>query len=263
MKKLLRFTSLALVFVMLCFTFCGCDALDEMREKHAFWTNEDKTVISLNSKEYKLLPECEQLNPVCNSYYEYTVTESDVPLLLADMYGESISLSEDEDFIVLEPSYEPNDSFYGETKVYCATDRYEEICNRINSDSLEYFCYEYDTYDFYTDEYISKLYRLTIEEIDAVLTVRKNGEILNKDVDAIYDYADYVIELYQCSEDTIFRTYVFDLVFKDSKAYIVIDFGEYVYAIQSDVQIRAVPDELYDTFRGIASKYIDSMEMDW
>lgn len=257
MKKRLRLISLTLILLMVCFTFCGCTALDEMRAKQAFWKDNEKTVITLNGIEYKLLPECESLSPVCSSYYDYTVTDSDVPLLLANMYGETLSLSEDKDFLVLENFSEDYTLQDEPAKVYCATERYEEIKNRINSvDLLKYLCYEYDFYDFDTNDYVTKLYFLTEEEIEAVSTVLKEGSI-----SSLYgedSYGDFYIEVYSCSEDALFRKYAFDLSFKGQTAYLTVDYFS-DEGHQTDSMNIVVPNELYDTFYGIASKYINSM----
>ena len=261
MRKLLRFISLILAFAIVCFVFCGCDALDEMRKTHAVWMDEEQTVISLNGKEYKLLPECNTLAP--NEGDDISLTEGDVPLLLADMFSDYYAnLSEDEDFIVVDP-YDGYTQYFdkeSETRNYCVSNRYDEICNRINETIIDYYCYDYDEFDAEVGYYITKRYCLTLEEVATVLNVRKGGiaEMVSQDIDEFYDNADYTLEIYQCSEDTLFRTYAFDLVFKNQKAYIVNDYGEYVEAIGGNYRILAVPDELYDTFCNIADKYFYS-----
>lgn len=263
MKKQLRLISLVLALLIACFAFCGCDALDEMRKTHAVWMDEEQTVISLNGKEYKLLPECNTLAP--NEGNDISLTEGDVPLLLADMFSDYYAnLSEDEDFIVVDP-YDGYTQYFdkeSETRNYCVSNRYDEICNRINETIIDYYCYDYDEFDAEVGYYITKRYCLTLEEVDAVLTVRKGeiAETVSQDIDELYNNADYNLEIYQCSEDTIFRTYAFDLVFKNQKAYIVNDYGEYTDAIGGSYRILVVPDEDYSIFCQIASKYIESME---
>ena len=125
MKKLLRSISLILVCLMICFTFCGCTALDEMRKAHAVWVDKEQTTILLNGKEYKLLPECEQFAPVADN--SISVTESDVPLLLADMLGDYAWLSSDGNFIEVDTSYDDFVDKENEIKYYCISDRYNEI----------------------------------------------------------------------------------------------------------------------------------------
>lgn len=256
MKKRLRLISLTLILLMVCFTFCGCTALDEMRAKHAFWKDNEKTLITLNGEEYKLLPECETLSPVCNSYYDYYVTESDVPLLLMNMYGESISLNDDKDFVILENYNDEYSAQYEPPKIYCKTNRYEEISNRINANEpLNNFCYEYETYDLDKGSYLSNLYFLTEEEEQAISTALSQGTISSLYAEEIY--ADFDIQIYCCSEDALFRKYAFDLSITAQTAYLTVEyFPDDGYT--TDSMTIVVPDELYDTFYGIASKYIES-----
>ena len=100
MKKYLRLLALALSFLLICLAFCGCIDLDDERKHHALWKDDEKTVILLNNKEYKLLPKCETLNPIEKFDYDYYVTENDVPLLSKSTYGDMVSLSADENFII-------------------------------------------------------------------------------------------------------------------------------------------------------------------
>ena len=134
MKKSMRFIALALAFLIACFAFCGCDFIEEARKEHAVWKNNEKTLIELNGKEYKLLPECDFLNPVCD-YYNYTVTDSDVPLLLAEMYGEYVSVSEDKNFIIVDGTeeLEPTSSYYEPAKIYCAVEYYDKVKKQIEN----------------------------------------------------------------------------------------------------------------------------------
>ena len=101
MKKTLRLAALVLTLLMLIFTFCGCDAIDEARKNHGIWKVADKTVIELGGKEYKLLRECQYLNPsVANDYDYVSVTEKDVPLLCKEIFGEQFLRSDDGIFLV-------------------------------------------------------------------------------------------------------------------------------------------------------------------
>ena len=254
MKKILRYVSLILTLLIVCFTFCGCDELDEMRKTHAVWVDKEQTTILLNGKEYKLLPECEYFAPMAYNYI--SLTESDVPLLLAERYSKYYAtISQDKDFIVVDPydGYTQYMDKESETKYYCVSERYDEIYNRITGgNSIEYYCYEYDEYSIDAG-YVSKNYQLTEEQTDAVLTVLD----CENTVVTLYDNRiDHNISLYMCSEDMLFKKYCFDLVFMDSKAYFVFDYGTEI----NQPKMKIVPDELYPTFREIASKYIESME---
>ena len=255
MKKHLRFIALALALLTACFAFCGCDLIEEARTKHAVWKDNEKTAIILNGEEYKLLPECEELNPVCN-YYNYTVTESNVPLLLVEMYGEFVSVSEDENFIIVDGTeeLEPTSSYYEPAKIYCKTDRYDDVKEQIeNGVELNGLCYEYLVYDEETFDYLTKLYKFTEEEKNAVSSVIGQGKTTTMDVYA--GNTEAYFEIYKCSEEGTFRKSAFDLVLYSSKAYLV--YNDYE---EGEGATYVVPDELYPTFREIATDYMESME---
>lgn len=253
MKKLLRSISLILVFLMICFTFCGCTALDEMRKTHAVWGNEEKTVIELNGKEYKLLSDCDSLSPDGDT--SISVTESDVPLLLADMFGDYAWISDDEDFIVVDPydGYTQYVDKESETRNYCVSNRYDEVEEQIkNGVNLNSVCYEYYTYDFEADDYITKYYKLTEEQIFAISDAIQYGEtalFINED-DIVYD-----IMLYVCSDDMLFKEYAAYLTFTDTNIYI--DYNNYSED-ETEGSIYVVPDEFHSIFFEIANEYIEA-----
>jgi hypothetical protein len=249
MKKSIRLIVLILSIFIVCFSFCGCDALDKLREKHAVWVNEGKTIVLLNGKEYMLLPYCEFLNPTCDNYHSIILTEKDVPLLLADVYGEYVSLSNDKAFICMDSL----DTANALTKVYCVSDRYDEIKNQIEAGSvLNNYCYEYNGYNDETFEYTTGIYYFTKEEINAVSKVVDNNQTTKMDV---YDgEMECVLEVYKCSPDGNFKDKIFDLVIYPTKAYLVYEDVENIPP-ESESATLEVPDELYATFRGIAKDY--------
>ena len=160
-------------------------------------------------------------------------------------------------FIILE-SYDDHSAQYEPSKIYCKTDCYEEICNRINAnESLNNFCYEYETYDLDEGYYLSNLYFLTEEEEQAVSTALSQGAISSLYGEELY--TDFDIPIYCCSEDALFKKYAFDLSIAGQTAYLTVEyFSDEGYL--TDSMTIVVPDELYSTFRKIASKYIESMD---
>lgn len=242
MKKVLRIISLVLTLIMLISTFCGCTAIDEARKNHGIWQDTDKTVIALNGKEYKLLPECEYLNPSIAGTYDFvSVTDKDVPLLCKDIFGEPFLRSDDGIFLV-------GDSYDGNKMMsnYCLSDRYDEISGRINDKiEMEKFCYTY-----YDADYNQQMYYLSDEEINAVNRVIKSGEITV--VGEFYDY----IEIYRSSEDGIFSEYCLDLMFVDDEMYIRVQ-SKYFGNEKFD-KYYAVPNALSKTFDKMVEKYMES-----
>ena len=174
MKKILRLTALVLTLLMLIFTFCGCDAIDEARKNHGFWQDADKTVIELGGKEYKLLPECQYLNPSIDNSYDYvSVTDKDVPLLCKEIFGENFLRSDDGLFLV--------GDFYGDidgakTLNYCVSDRYDEIVGRINGKiEMNRFCYTYYNHD---DDY--NYINVTLKQFQSesvLVRIKRNNQI--------------------------------------------------------------------------------------
>ena len=247
MKKALRLTSLVLILLMLIFTFSGCTAIDEARKNHGIWQNSDKTVILLNNKEYKFLPECQYLNPsVANDYDYVSVTDKDVPLLCKEIFGENFLRSDDGLFLVSD--------FYGDidgvkTLNYCVSDRYDEIVGRINGKiEMDRFCYTYYNYD--DEDYNAQVYYLSDEEINAVNRVLQSEEI--SVLGECYDY----IDIYRCSKDGIFTEYCLDIMLFEEKMCI---------RVQTDFlgsekvnKYYAVSDELRGTFDKIVEKYMKS-----
>ena len=248
MKKILRLAALVLTLLMLIFTFCGCDAIDEARKNHGFWQDADKTVIELGGKEYKLLPECQYLNPsVANSYDYVSVTDKDVPLLCKEIFGENFLRSDDGLFLV--------GDFYGDidgakTLNYCVSDRYDEISDRINGKiEMNRFCYTYYNHD---DDYNynAQVYYLSDEETNAVNRVLQSEEI------SVYGDGSYYIDIYRCSEDGIFTEYCLDLMLFEEKMCLRVQ-SNFLGSEKID-KYYAVSDELRGTFDKIVEKYMKS-----
>lgn len=253
MKKVLRLTSLVLTLLMLIFTFCGCTAIDEARKNHGIWKDADKTVIELGGKEYKLLPECQYLNPsVANDYDYVSVTEKDVPLLCKEIFGEQFLRSDDGIFLVSDlydiytdvDSVNPLDS--GKPLNYCVSDRYDEISGRINGNiKMDRYCYTY-----YDDNYNSQMYYFSDEEINAVNRVLQSEEI------SVYGDGSYYIDIYRCSEDGIFTEYCLDLMLFEEKMCLRVQ-SNFLGSEKID-KYYAVSDELKGTFDKITEKYMEN-----
>lgn len=248
MKKILRLTALVLTLLMLIFTFCGCDAIDEARKNHGFWQDADKTVIELGGKEYKLLPECQYLNPSVDNSYDYvSVTDKDVPLLCKEIFGEDFLRSDDGLFLV--------SGFYGDidgvkTLNYCVSDRYDEIVGRINGKiEMNRFCYTYYNHD---DDYNynAQVYYLSDEETNAVNRVLQSEEI------SVLGECDDYIDIYRCSKDGLFTEYCLDIMLFEEKMCIRVQ-TDFLGSEKVD-KYYAVSDELRGTFDKIVEKYMKS-----
>ncbi len=170
MKKILKISTLALVIVIMCMSFCGCAELDDMKESHAVWTEKgNKDSITYNGKTYKLLENNELHDPQYNQNWDNTiyVTEPDVPVLLSTDFGIDLQLSADGSIIsgyifddykteVQNPYGLPFYSEYGLSYVdgngkmvyYCEESKFDEISKKIEA-GINYtgYGYEYWTYN--------------------------------------------------------------------------------------------------------------------
>lgn len=88
MKKSVKIIALCLCVIAFTALFAGCDALDDMKAKHAI-LSEDKSTISFGENTYKKLPEGTEY--YLSNVYSFTsdneneicITDSDVPVLLS------------------------------------------------------------------------------------------------------------------------------------------------------------------------------------
>lgn len=246
MKKILRIFTLATILLLQCFLLSGCDALDELREKQAYYTEDRKIVY--NDAVFVLLPENELLQPV----YDYSadcqlnITGKDVPVLLSSMLSErTLYMTEDGIFLC----------GYDDTRngniVYCREDKYDEIVARMKEEfKPTKACYFYNIYDTETYENSGGHYVLSDEEFSAVKEVMITTTASNLPSNAYIEY-DYTISLELCSEDLLFRKYAMDISLLDNQYYII-------YHSEDDTtSIYTVPDSYNEIFSNILK---DGME---
>lgn len=235
MKKSFRILSLILIVVM-CFSLCGCKALDDLRESRASLT-ESGTIKLPDSTEYKLLPPCEELLPNIDATDTVYVSDEELPLLLTVFSKNSYSKSYDGIFL--------HDD-YAVSTYYCRTDVYDNIVERINRGFVaESYCYRY-----YDTNYNERYYKLTERQARAVTEVYNNQTpiILPNIASMVYEYE---IDLMLCSEDMLFMRDTVDICVKDNKYYLI------DYQLDA-TSLYAIPDNLASEFKAIMKNYIES-----
>ena len=135
MKKTVKILSLILCLLTLSSLLCSCNFLDEKREKHIIYENDERTEVMLNGKKYKLLPGFDdELIFLSETAYTYDcfMTASDVPVLLASFFGERVSISEDKNFIHGGWSVSEADGREYRTD-YCEESIYDKVVHDLNS----------------------------------------------------------------------------------------------------------------------------------
>ena len=231
MKKFIRFVAL---IILLCISLSGCSYLDELRAIRGVFT-EDGAIVMYDGTKYLSLPKNEYFYPDFNTADEAYVTEDEeVPLLLIADFGNWGYKSADGQFLKISHS-----ELYS---YYCREDLYDSIVERMNEGfEPELYCYSY-----YDDTvYESRLYTLTSQQAEAIEAVLANQEPFTLPDGAKMDY-DYLVYLYHCSGDYLFRQNSVKICFADGTFYVVD--GELIYK---------VPNNFYVTFARAVKKYLE------
>ena len=191
MKKYIKLISVLSLTVLMCMSFCSCKQLDEMRNARAVYGDTEEILI-FRGKEYKLLPECKDLNNYCANYG--LITKSDVPLLLSDLIGASMYFDDEIRCITAH-------RVWSDWAVWCRTDIYDSVVEKINNYELNRYCYSYNYYDGDNEEFRYR-YVLLSEAASKVLQNTLAGEGIELDG---WDKNDISLEeIYLCDESLMF-----------------------------------------------------------
>ena len=118
MKKVFKNLSAITLCAALIFTLCSCSWLDQKKAGHAVWKTGKHETILFDGTEYRLLSIKGNKTPVMPQLHiqrynnENYVTDDDVPVLAADMYGTRFQLSSDKSLIKVDDKYYARKSKY-------------------------------------------------------------------------------------------------------------------------------------------------------
>ncbi len=241
MKKNLKLGLVFLIAAAMLLCLCGCSALDEMRKNQAFYDEEGN--ILWNGAVYKQLPECESLYIDYNYNANVYLTETDVPVLLSDVFAQdTLSASLNGSFLC---------SFNGERVLFCREDLYENLLGRIQGEFVpDIVCYSYDVYNEETYEYETKYYTLTQEQVDVIHLVIETTDPTTMG-DGMHLDSDWSLYLEECSEDMLFRRNTVDISLSGATYYLHLYTGE-------DELLFTVPEGCNAAFDGIVSAFVEA-----
>lgn len=241
MKKTLKFISLLLTLIMIISLFCGCNALDELRNSVAHTT--DSSNIKLGDNIYIRLPYCETLYADFNAGYEDVfVVEEDVPILLSAIVGEPCMLTNNGILLTNE-----------ENITYCRSDYYEQANNQIEN-GFKPHKYSYGYYKITEDDYAGKWIRrtLTNEELKAMKTVLSGeGEVLADNMNVLFDY---IVTVEYSSEDNLFYKGLCDVYIYEDSYTLVTNYDE-------EHKVYNVPTAMNDIFKNMVDEYIENEQL--
>ncbi len=194
MKKVKRFVALFTALILVCLSATGCNAIDEMRENQAFYT--ETGGVKLRGTDYIPLPENEYFRPFKrDDSAVIRITEPDVPVLLSSEFGDYSTLYNDGE--ILHSNYM--------NVYYCRVDKYAHY-NAVLDAPFEPtgYCYTYNVLDTDTLEYTEHLYQLTNAQAKAVEEILFAVTPTVQDEDVKYGY-DYFVELNACDNTMLLR----------------------------------------------------------
>ncbi len=206
MKNGKRMVAILLLAGVLCLSLGGCKALDDARAAQGFWT-ENGVSFTIGGKSYKRLPQSEALDLLYVADYGTAqtiyVTDSDVPVLLAETYGKEFTAAAD-GMLYMEwgsPTYGPQTSM---RVVYCRADQYAEVATQLEKGFQPVgFCCVYEEYDEKRYEYHERLYRLTPQETAVIAELMEaERSYANKMMYISYDYG---VEINRCNDNMMLQ----------------------------------------------------------
>jgi len=223
MKRYKRWVA-AFTALLLCVSMSGCARLDEMQARHAVWQKDGS--ILWNGVEYKPLSMEMKADVNLRRFDDrVVVTDADVPVLLSEQYGRYFDA--DVEGVFLRGYIEEEGKYYGEYKLFCREDRYEEVAaefaNGFVSKSL---CYDY----FDSRLRVQQTVYLTAEQEYAISYILDTAEWYYEE-DVIY--MGYEVELYRCDAFDLYRAYEMRLVYTGDYRIIMNDM---VYMVPADYE---------------------------
>lgn len=238
MKKISSYYKIIPILLILVFSLSGCVSLQTLRDKQAVWEDASQKSILWQGKRYVYLTNADEtyFAPPLNDEIYLNLTESDVPVLLAEYIGEYLDVSQDENFLI----------FYSD--VYCAEEKYGEMKERLKSDIKmdNYACYYYENIEDYTGNmkiFTQKEMNL-LEQMDQSKFVEK---VYSEEQYFEYEYNEWIADIYLCSDDLLFQKYCgVDLYISGNGEYVWEKYQDdkyYVYVVPQ--QYNAIIEEVF------------------
>ncbi len=142
-RRLLTAVLAVVLAVGLCLSLGGCQALEDARAQHAVWGDADHQTIRFRDQVYRLVPQndnLQKLETALNFGDDLRVTDPDVPVLLADMYGMWMDANPDGTVLVVPVGFDSFFYDYSSLAYYCREDRYEELVQQLEDLRMDHYC---------------------------------------------------------------------------------------------------------------------------
>lgn len=211
MKKIISVA----VTVVLLLSLCGCDAIDEMRQKQAIYVDgTDHRQIEYADKLFvKFDVDLDKYDSMVGCYDEVYVTESDVPLLLSSYYGDYFWTNDEKTVIEGNGFYYVCEDVYESAKAEVVNGiKFTDYCfERIDDETGEWYTYYLSTYEKQIlEDIISRSSCLTFTEYP-------------------YELCAESIALSSISDSGLFGESRYEISRTDGKYYVIETVDEYAY----------------------------------
>lgn len=227
------------ILCMMMTTLTGCVSLQDIRDEQAIWLDAEKKQINWKGTEYTLLLDEAKANYTQNYNVDtyLSITEKDVPTLLAFFYGEEGYVSKDEKMITV-----------GE-KLYCKDEVYNELKDMLDS-GMEFGIYGFDYYDEdgnYENRIFTKEESLHFETILEETLAQKRERIEGQ---------EYLGDIYECSIDGLFinNNGLYITVYQLGDHFYIEDYNDYDDAGQYPVP-KNYEDDMKKLFKELIELY--------
>ncbi len=181
MKKTIKILISVLLLTLLSATLVGCKQLDDLKRNRGIFLDESKEEIELRGHIYEKVQERVMVgNKEGETYliadeWSLTVTDKDVPVLLASSNGDTLRYnSRDEEDPVILSRYQESVEY-----IYCREDYLETLKAKLDNVKLDHFYY---TKMMYSEEENKVVYKKK-------LVSEKATEVINKTLARPYDPA--------------------------------------------------------------------------
>ncbi len=185
-KKAFKLIALIAAIAMLAAAFCSCDAIDELRLKHAVWEIEKMDTINFRGKEYSKAGFSYNLNIAGYKYELINITDESVPLLFSSSEGVRGKFNEQHEII----SYNSN--------IYATKENIDYIKSVIADQYNAINSYGVYNYKKLWDGSIKAELQLVPDEIKSVLD--DYDRKLDTQKDMMYTSGDIVGRFTSCDE---------------------------------------------------------------
>ncbi len=239
MKNLIKIASLVLCLILICMTLCSCMQLDEMKYNHAVFTKDDNSELLFRDNTYKRI-DIKDSFIIRNESYDGTVSEPNVPILLASSFGTTICYSRTDETptILMIPYYDmfKQTAYYndkGEEAIafFCLESEYDRLKDISENAQFDHMYIEYYDYNEGADvfngyyslektELIDKKYQ---DAIERTIKNKKAEKITSDNYDGVFE----TVQVTRCDKDIIIAK-------KDSQIEIMKNDNDYYVAVGTE-----------------------------